>query len=194
MESGPTIQTERLVLRRWRGQDLDEFAALNADPDVMEHFPGVLTPEESDLMLRRFDRHFEEFGYGLWAVETTVVPRLIGFCGLAVPTFRTHFTPAVEIGWRFARDEWGNGYATEAARASLDFGFAEAGLDEILSWTIPANERSQKVMTRLGMTRAPDLDFDHPRLRHDDRLRRHVVYRITREEWGTASKEDPGDG
>jgi len=183
METGPTIRTERLVLRRWTDDDRAGFAALNADPEVMEHFPGVLTPQESDQLMQTIELHFEEFGFGLWAVDTTWVPRFVGFCGLAVPTFRTHFTPAVEIGWRFARAEWGNGFATEAAKAALEFGFDQAGLDEVLSWTVPANERSQGVMVRLGMTRAPELDFDHPRLLDDDRLRRHVVYRISREEW-----------
>ena len=149
----------------------------------MEHFPAVLSAQESDQLMQTIELHFEEFGFGIWAVETLWAPRFAGFCGLAVPTFRTHFTPAVEIGWRFARAEWGNGFATEAAKAALEFGFDQAGLDEILSWTVPANERSQGVMVRLGMTRAPELDFDHPRLLDDDRLRRHVVYRITREEW-----------
>ena len=107
METGPTITTERLVLRRWSIDDRAELAALNADPEVMEHFPGVLTAEESFQMLQRIELHFEEFGFGLWAVNTIWVPRLIGFCGLAVPTFRTHFTPAVEIGWRFARERVG---------------------------------------------------------------------------------------
>lgn len=183
MASGPTVETERLILRRWRERDRDEFAALNADPEVMEHFPNVLTAEESDQMLRRIDRQFEEFGFGLWAVDIKWAKKFIGFCGLAVPTFQTHFTPAVEIGWRFAKDQWGSGYASEAAKAVLDFGFEQADLEQILSWTIPANQRSQRVMERLGMIRTPDLDFDHPRFLHDDRLRRHVVYRITRQEW-----------
>ena len=187
MARGPTIETERLVLRRWRDGDKDAFAALNSDPLVMEHFPGVLTREESDRMIRHMELHFEEFGYGLWAVDIRWADRLIGFCGLSVPTFHTHFTPAVEIGWRFVKEEWGNGYATEAARAVVDFGFEQADLDQILSWTIPANERSQGVMERLGMTRAPELDFDHPRFLDDDRLRRHVVYRLTREDWEAAS-------
>jgi RimJ/RimL family protein N-acetyltransferase len=183
MADGPNLHTERLILRRWKDQDGDAFAALNSDPVVMEHFPGVLTREESDQMIRHMELHFEEFGYGLWAVEIRWAEKLIGFAGLAVPTFNTHFTPAVEIGWRLTRDEWGNGYATEAAKAAIDFGFDHARLDEILSWTIPANERSQGVMTRLGMERAPELDFDHPRFLDDDRLRRHVVYRLTREQW-----------
>jgi len=183
MADGPTLETERLLLRRWRDRDLDAFAALNADPEVMEHFPAVLTAEESNQLLRRIDRHFEEYGFGLWAVEIKWAKRFIGFCGLAVPTFETHFTPAVEIGWRFAKDQWGSGYATEAATLVLDFGFEEADLEQILSWTVAANQRSQKVMQRLGMARAPELDFDHPRLLHDERHRRHIVYRITRAEW-----------
>jgi RimJ/RimL family protein N-acetyltransferase len=183
MADGPTLHTERLILRRWRDEDSDAFASLNADPVVMEHFPGVLTREESDQMIRRMELHFEEFGFGLWAVEIRWAEKLIGFCGLAVPTFNTHFTPAVEVGWRLTRDEWGSGYATESAKAAIDFGFEHARLDEILSWTIPANERSQGVMTRLGMSRAPELDFDHPRFLDDERLRRHIVYRLAREDW-----------
>jgi ribosomal-protein-alanine N-acetyltransferase len=183
MANGPTLETERLLLRRWKPKDRVQFAAINADPEVMEHFPSTLTAEESDQFVRRIDRQFEQLGFGLWAVEIKWARRFIGFCGLAVPTFTTHFTPAVEIGWRFAKDQWGNGYATEAANAVLDFGFEKAGLEQILSWAIPANTRSTQVMERLGMQRAPDLDFDHPRFLHDDRLRRHVVYRMTRPEW-----------
>jgi ribosomal-protein-alanine N-acetyltransferase len=183
MADGPTLETERLLLRRWRERDRDNFAALNADPEVMEHLPSVLSAEESDQLLRRIDRQFEEFGFGLWAVEIKWAKRFIGFCGLAVPTFQTHFTPAVEIGWRFAKDQWGSGYATEAAKVVLDFGFEKTDLEQILSWTVPANQRSQRVMQRLGMKRAPELDFDHPRFLHDERLRRHVVFRITRPEW-----------
>jgi RimJ/RimL family protein N-acetyltransferase len=183
MANGPTIETERLLLRRWKSKDWMQFALINADPEVMEHFPAPLTPEQSDQLVRRIDRQFEEIGFGLWAVEIKWVHKFIGFCGLSVPSFQTHFTPAVEIGWRFAKDQWGSGYATEAAKAVLDFGFEEADLDQILSWTVPANRRSRQVMERLGMERAPELDFDHPRLLHDDRLRKHIVYRITRADW-----------
>jgi len=187
MASGPTLETERLLLRPWKARDSAPFAALNSDPEVMEHFPDVLAPEESDQMMRRIDMHFDEFGFGLWAVEIKWAKRFIGFCGLAVPTFQTDFTPAVEIGWRLARDQWGSGYATEAAGAAMDYGFREAGLDQILSWTIPDNQRSQRVMERIGMTRAPELDFDHPRFLDDERLRRHIVYRMTREKWAEAT-------
>lgn len=183
MANGPTLETERLLLRRWKHKDRVPFAAINADPEVMEHFPASLSAEESDQMVRRIDRHFEQFGFGLWAVEIKWAKRFIGFCGLAVPTFQTQFTPAVEIGWRLAKDSWGTGYASEAASGVLAFAFADAGLEQVLSWTVPANVRSTQVMERLGMHRAPELDFDHPRLMHDDRLRRHIVYRITRSEW-----------
>ncbi len=183
MATGPTLETERLLLRRWKPKDRVPFAAINGDPEVMEHFPAPLSAEESDQMVRRIDRHFEQFGFGLWAVEIKWAKRFIGFCGLAVPTFQTQFTPAVEIGWRLAKDSWGTGYATEAANGVLAFAFGDAGLEQVLSWTVPANVRSTQVMERLGMHRAPELDFDHPRLMHDDRLRHHIVYRITRSEW-----------
>jgi RimJ/RimL family protein N-acetyltransferase len=183
MATGPTIETERLLLRPWKSKDRMAFALINADPEVMEFFPAPLSPEESDQLVRRIERQFEEFGFGLWAVEIKWVHKFIGFCGLSVPTFQTHFTPAVEIGWRFAKDQWGSGYASEAAKAVLDHGFEEADLEEILSWTVPDNRRSTQVMERLGMKRAPELDFDHPRLLHDERLRRHIVYRITRSDW-----------
>jgi ribosomal-protein-alanine N-acetyltransferase len=192
MATGPTLETERLLLRRWKSKDRLSFARINADPDVMEHFPAPLTAEESDQMVRRIDRQFEEFGFGLWAVEIKWAHKFIGFCGLAVPTFQTHFTPAVEIGWRFAKDQWGSGYATEAATAVLEFGFGDAGLDRVLSWTIPANRRSRQVMERLGMKRAPELDFDHPRFLHNERLKRHVVYQITAADWPESRRRDRG--
>src|SRR3970282_1957379 len=121
MASGPTLETERLLLRRWRERDRDALAALNADPEVMEHLPGTLTPEESGQLLRRIDRQFEEFGFGLWAVDIKWAKKFIGFCGLAVPTFHTPFTPAVEIGWRFAKDQGGRGSASEAGKAVVRF-------------------------------------------------------------------------
>jgi RimJ/RimL family protein N-acetyltransferase len=156
---------------------------MNADSRVMEHFPSTLTAEESNAMVVRIESHFEEHGYGLWAVVSKAHEELLGFCGLATPTFETGFGPAVEVGWRFAHAHWGQGYASEAASAVLDFGFDDAGLTQIYSWALPANQRSIRVMRRIGLTPAPELDFDHPRFLDDDRLRRHVVYRITREEW-----------
>jgi RimJ/RimL family protein N-acetyltransferase len=124
-DSGPELRTERLLLRRWRETDREPFAALNADPEVMEHFPGPMAREESDTFVDRIETHFAEHGFGLWAVEVVSTGSFAGFVGLAVPRFQAHFTPAVEVGWRLARQRWGNGYATEAARAALAFGFEE---------------------------------------------------------------------
>jgi RimJ/RimL family protein N-acetyltransferase len=165
------------VLRAWRAEDLEPFAALNADPRVMEHFAAPLTREQSDAFVReRIVPHFAEHGFGLWAVEVPGRAPFIGFAGLLVPAFEAHFTPCVEIGWRLAFEYWGHGYATEAARAVVGFAFEEAGLDEIVSFTVPANHRSIRVMERLGMTRAGE--FDHPRLPDGHPLQRHVLYRL----------------
>ena len=176
----PTIQTPRLLLRPWRDADLAPFAAMNADPVVMEFFPRPLDRAESDAAVARIRDHFAARGFGLWAVEVPDVADFIGFVGLAVPRFEAHFTPCVEIGWRLAREHWGRGYATEAARAALGFGFEELALDEIVSFTAPANVRSRAVMERIGMTRSPEDDFDHPTLPEGHPLRRHVLYRARR--------------
>ena len=181
--SASTLRTERLVMRGWRPSDRAPHAAMNADPRVMEHFPGTMTRAESDAFVERMEGHFAEHGFGLWAVEVPGEAELIGFVGLAVPRFEAHFTPAVEVGWRLAAEWWGRGYATEAAREALRFGFEDAGLAEIVSFTAPANERSRAVMRRIGMTHDPADDFDHPALPTGHRLRRHVLYRLTRERW-----------
>ena len=143
----------------------------------MEHFPAVLTREQSDDLIEKIEAGFEVHGYGLWALELLASGELIGFTGLAVPEFEAHFTPAVEIGWRLARPAWGNGYATEAAEAALEFGFGEAGLAEVVSFTSAGNARSRAVMERIGMTRDPAEDFDHPGLPAGHPLRHHVLYR-----------------
>jgi ribosomal-protein-alanine N-acetyltransferase len=174
-----SIRTERLVLRRWREDDKEPFAALNADPVVMEHFPATLSREDSDALAERIEAGFDEHGFGLWAVEAD--GEFIGFTGLSVPRFTAPFTPCVEIGWRLARSAWGRGYATEAARASLEDGFGRAGLTEVVSFTAVQNVRSQAVMGRLGMTHDPADDFDHPALPAGHPLRRHVLYRIRRQ-------------
>jgi RimJ/RimL family protein N-acetyltransferase len=176
----PSIRTHRLHLRPWRDEDLPEFAAINADPRVMEFFPKPLDRDESDARVARIRDHFARHGFGLWAVEVPGVADFIGFVGLSVPDFEAHVTPCVEIGWRLARDHWGRGYATEAALASLDHGFRRLGLDEIVSFTVPANRRSRRVMERIGMTRSPADDFDHPNLPEGHPLRRHVLYRASR--------------
>jgi RimJ/RimL family protein N-acetyltransferase len=185
------LRTARLLLRRWRQIDREPFANLNADPVVMEHFPGVLSRAESDAMVDRIEAQFDEVGYGLWAVETPDEAPFIGFVGLSVPKFQAHFMPAVEIGWRLDRTYWGRGFATEAARAALADGFGRVGLTEIVSFTAPANVRSVRVMERLGMTHNPADDFEHPTLPEGHRLRRHVLYRLSRERLSGAANLTP---
>jgi RimJ/RimL family protein N-acetyltransferase len=175
-----SLRTARLRLRAWRAEDLPHFAALNADPRVMEHFPKVLTAQESDCQAAAIADHFRKHGFGFWAVEASGVADFVGFVGLSMPTFEAHFTPCVEIGWRLACEHWGQGYATEAARAAADDGFRRLGLEEIVAFTVPANRRSRRVMEQLGMTRSVDDDFDHPRLPPGHPLRRHVLYRLRR--------------
>jgi len=146
----------------------------------MEHFPAVLTPEESDSAVDRIEQHFREHGFGLWAVEVPGLVPFAGFTGLAIPRFEAPFMPCVEIGWRLAVALWGNGYATEAARAVLRFAFDGLALEEIVSFTAVANVRSRRVMERIGMHHNPEDDFDHPTM--PERLRRHVLYRLIRTE------------
>lgn len=179
------LQTERLLLRDWRDEDLPAFAALNADPAVMEHFPKVLERAESDELARKIRASLATSRFGWWALEVPGVTPFAGFVGLFSPTFEAHFTPAVEIGWRLARTAWGHGFATEAARAALAYGFDVLGLAEIVSMTVPANTRSRHVMEKLGMTRALEDDFDHPRVPEGHPLRRHVLYRLRRPKDGT---------
>jgi ribosomal-protein-alanine N-acetyltransferase len=179
--AGAELRTERLLLRRWREEDRAPFAALNADPAVMEFFPDPLVREESDALAERIEREFERHGFGLWALELRGSGEFIGLAGLAVPPFEAHFMPAVEVGWRLARPAWGNGYATEAGRASLAHGFGELGLEQVVSMTAVANARSRAVMERLGMTRDPADDFEFPTLPPGDPLRPHVLYRIGRD-------------
>ena len=196
------LRTDRLLLRHWREEDREPFAALNDDPAVMEHFPHHLTREQSDAMADRIATFLDEHGWGLWAVEVLDTGQFIGFTGLAVPRFEEHFTPCVEVGWRLARDGWGHGYATEAARASVAHGFTELGLEEIVAMVVPANDRSQSVMRKLGMTRDEGADFDHPLIEEGSPVRRHRLYRLAREEWargagsssGTATGAGSGSG
>ena len=176
----PEINTARLRMRPWREEDRPAFAERNADPRVMEHLHSVLSRQESDAIVDRIEAHFELHGFGLWAVESRETARFAGFVGLEVPRFEMHFTPCVEVGWRLAHRNWGRGFATEAATAALSFGFERLDLDEILSFTIPANQRSRRVMERIGMTHDPSDDFHHPMFDASHRLGRHVLYRARR--------------
>ncbi|MEV7009283.1 GNAT family N-acetyltransferase [Streptosporangium sp. NPDC051022] len=181
------METERLIMRRWRRADREPFAALNADLEVMEHFPAPLGREQSDALVDRIEAGFDEHGYGLWALELRATGEFIGFTGLAWQTFEAPFTPALEIGWRLARPAWGYGYAREAAAAALAQGFGVTDQPEIVSLTAVGNLRSRAVMERLGMVRDPADDFDHPRVPEGSPLRAHVLYRIGRDAWRTAS-------
>jgi ribosomal-protein-alanine N-acetyltransferase len=180
-----TLSTPRLILRPWRVEDGDAFAAMFADPAVMEFLMPVKDRAAIDAVIGRINAHFAEHGFSWWAAEAPGVAPFIGFIGLAHVGFEAPFTPAVEIGWRLASAYWGQGYATEGARAALRFGFTQLGLAEIVSLAVPANARSRRVMERLGMTHDPADDFDHPRLPAGDPLRRHVLYRISADQWRT---------
>jgi RimJ/RimL family protein N-acetyltransferase len=158
---------------------LEPFAELNSDPEVMRYFPAMLTREESDALATAIRRALERQGWGLWAVEVIDGPSFVGFVGLNDPSFDAHFMPAVEVGWRLGREHWGHGYATEAGQAALEFGFDQLELDQIVAMIGLDNSRSQQVAERLGMTRDPADDFDHPRVPPGP-LRRHALYRLDR--------------
>jgi len=177
-----TLRTERLLLRPWRDSDRAPFAALNADPKVMEHFPALITREESNAAVDRIVARMEQQGFGLWAVEVPGIAEFVGFTGLN-PADAVLGRPVLEIGWRLAAQHWGRGYATEGARASLAHAFDDLDQDEVVSFTTAANERSRHVMEKIGMTRRPEDDFDHPGVPPAWPGRRHVLYRITRANW-----------
>jgi RimJ/RimL family protein N-acetyltransferase len=172
------LETSRLILRRWSPSDREPFARLNADPRVMEFFPECLSREESHRLADAIEAHFQRHGFGLFAAELRSEGCFIGYVGLSVPDFQTHFTPCVEIGWRIAAAHWNRGLATEGARAALAYAFGALRLKELVSFTVPANVASRRVMEKIGMTRRPEDDFDHPGLPEGHPLRRHVLYRI----------------
>lgn len=149
----------------------------------MEFMPGLLSREESDRFADRIESHFRQYGFGLYAAELSRNNCFIGYVGLAIPAFSAHFTPCVEIGWRLSADHWGCGLATEGARAVVRHSFETLGLNEVVSFTVPANVRSRRVMEKLGMVRDPADDFDHPNLPEGHALKRHVLYRLSRADW-----------
>lgn len=174
--------TDRLILRPWRQDDRAPFARMNSDPAVMQYFPATLTAEETNQLVDRIEAHFALHGFGLWAAETREHPQFIGYIGLAVPRFETTFAP-FEIGWRLAVSHWGRGLALEGAQAVVRHAFGNLNLPEVVSFTVPANLRSRRVMEKLRMTNDPADDFDHPLFSEGHPLRRHVLYRLTREAW-----------
>ena len=171
------LRSKRLVLRRFDDADLPRFAALNADPVVMEHFPRTRDAAETLRFMERANEEIDRRGYGLWAVERSDTDAFVGFTGLHHHDGDTHPFPCVEVGWRLHRDAWGHGFATEAAEAAIAHGL-DIGVRDIVSFTVPANTKSRAVMARLGLTHDPSDDFDHPNLPSDSPLRRHVLYRL----------------
>jgi len=170
------IRTERLILRAFRDEDRDPWAAMNADPEVMRHFPATLSQEEADSLIDRINKSIAETGVGFWAVERAEDGLFLGFAGLNCIGHDIPLKGEWEVGWRLARHAWGHGYATEAGRAALAHGFGELGLTRIVAYTANTNLPSEAVMQRIGMVRAPDLDMDHPLLPEGHPLRRHIVY------------------
>ena len=172
-------ETKRLILRHWRPSDREPFAMMNADARVMEFMPAPLTRQESDALVDRIEAHFRHYGFGLCAVELQRDHSFAGFIGLAVPTFEAHFTPCIEIGWRLAADCWGRGLAIEGAGRMVQYASEVLRLNNLVSFTVPANIRSQRVMKKLGMSHKTADDFDHPGLPEGHPLRRHVLYRLS---------------
>lgn len=183
-----TLTTARLTLRQWLPGDLEPFAALNADPAVMEFMPALLSREQSAQFIAGAAADLERRGFGIWAVEERAGGSFAGCVGLNVPSFDAPFTPCVEILWRLARHAWGRGFATEAARACLGLGFGTLGLEEVVAFTVPGNTRSRALMERLGMRRDALGDFAHPRLPPAHPLAHHVLYRLPRAAWRAAAK------
>ena len=180
---GRVLKTDRLLLRSWRSEDRELFAQMNADPEVMAFFVSPMTRKDSDAFVDRIEAGFAEHGFGLWAVEELETRRFVGFTGLLYQTFEAPFTPAFELGYRLARHVWGKGYATEAGREVLRYSFGEAGLAHLISMTAVQNVRSRAVMARLGLRHDPADDFDHPLVPDGHRIERHVLYRMTAEQW-----------
>ena len=186
MTEAPHLQTARLLVRPWSDDDKPAYAALNADPEVMAHFPSTLTAEQSDEMVDRLVHLWTEHGFGGWAVERLDTGECIGMVMLTSPSWDAWFTPCVEVGWRFAKDQWGHGFAPEAAHAVVDWAFATQELpdDQLVSFTTVQNTASRRVMEKLGFTHDPDDDFDHPLLEGWVEAR-HVLYRMPRDRWLT---------
>lgn len=180
IETGSAIETGRLILRPFRDADREAFAALNADPRVGDWLGGPFDRAESDAAIDRVNAHIAEHGFGFWAVERQSDQRLIGMLGLKHMAPELPPAPAIEVGWRLAPDAWGQGFASEAAAAALDWGFAHLPADEIIAITAVGNFRSRAVMQRIGMVEHPERGFDHPNLAEDHPLRRHVLYATAR--------------
>ena len=182
----PYIETERLYLRQWQASDFAIFAAMNGDPEVMKYFPKLLSAKVSDIIASKCQQLIEDNGWGFWALSLKEISNkndaFIGFVGLNQTHADMSFAPCVEIAWRLRKEFWGQGYATEAARASLDFAFSELALEEVVAFTAVINKRSQLLMKRIRMTDTQN-NFYHPALESNHPLAEHVLYNLTREQW-----------
>lgn len=176
------IETERLILRQWKDEDLPDFARMNSDPIVMEYFPRRLREEDTSNLVARFQKHFKKHGYGLYAVENKETNAFMGFVGLNNVDDKMPFAPAVEMAWRIDYEYWGQGYATEAAQAVLDHTFSELGLEEIVAFAVHDNTRAIHLMEKLGMKRDKKGDFKYPALRKDHPLGGFVLYRLSKKD------------
>lgn len=172
------LATDRLILRQWRDSDREPFAKINSDRRVMEFFPNTLSRQDSDRFVDRIEAHFQKHEFGLFAAELRADHTFVGYIGLAVPSFVAAFTPCVEVGWRLSADQWGQGLATEGARELVRFAFGTLKLDSLVSYTVPINVRSRRVMEKIGMTHDPTEDFQHPDLPEGHPLRHHLLYRL----------------
>lgn len=177
------LETKRLILRDWRESDHELFFRLNSDSEVMEHFPKVLSRQESDESVERMKKHINDHGYGLWAMELKDSGLFVGTTGIFNTNFESHFTPCHEVGWRLDKAHWGKGYAPEAAQASIAFGFNNLNLDEVVAITAVQNKNSRRVMEKLGMIHNPKDDFDHPKVPADSHVLRHVLYKVKKAHW-----------
>jgi RimJ/RimL family protein N-acetyltransferase len=174
------LETERLILRRWNASDCALLHEINQDPNVMEYFPGLVDLEGTERLIEKITHHFDKHGYTLYAAERKDTGEFIGFIGLLTPAFDAHFTPTTEIGWRLSSKHWGQGFATEGAKACLDYAFRVLKIPEIVSFTAVGNIKSRRVMEKIGLAHDEEDDFDHPGLPDNSPLKRHVLYRLTR--------------
>ena len=177
------IETERLILRTWRKEDADPYFQINQDPKVIEFLPGPLTMEQVHDFIPAVNNHSDKYSYTLWAACLKETEELMGFIGLNYTDWESNFTPAVEVGWRLGFKYWGKGYATEGAKASLEYGIKQCSLKEIISFTVPANVRSLRVMEKIGLKRDLNSDFTHPKLAADHKLSHHVLYKLSADEY-----------
>ena len=176
------LETDRLILRTWADHDFQPMFAINQDPKVMRYFPGLQDEETTKSFIKKVNDHFDKHGYSLYACVRRDSHEFIGFIGLLFADFESHFTPATEIGWRLSSRQWGRGFATEAAQAVLDYAFQELKVAEVVSFTAQGNAQSIRVMQKIGLQYNPEDDFDHPKLEKTSPLRRHVLYRLNRED------------